>query len=616
MRRVAPLFLLLLGCDAKPAGPARIPDAPVSTGSRDYEAAARALYAGEKDYEAKWPVEFHIRIVEGITQDLNRAIIDLGGSIGPDLFADRVDVRWAAPDHEEPVIAGVTVAHWKDGEAKELGVAETRALWTAYLDEWQFVEHALVKVKANPKIPGLGFFEGTASIEVVGKEKGKGWRRDAGKVHLGFTRTARGWRITKMHFDHLASERRAEKIFADVTGEWLAGVDAATREKLTRGSVSDDIHARLVSGEPLPGDVTLQPVAMDAHPGVAVVDVDVDGWDDLFVWDVLGAATLLRNKEGKGFEEASARFGLDLRDVSAAAFADLDNDGVTDVVVGRWWGRSEILRGARSESGVTFLPSDTARRLVLPTEVASLAIADVNRDGLLDVYFGTAANDYHARQIAAGRAPSDADAHVGQLGPKDVLLLNKGARGWEDGTVAAGLTQERNTLAPSFADVNGDDWPDLYVGNDFARGLLFLNEAGKFKDVSKEAGADEVIYGMGASWGDFDADGDLDLYASAMQSSAGARIMSDEGNFASNLGAGDRTARKLAARGNTLLRNDGGGKFSDATKNDAFKVARGANWAYGSIFVDVDNDGWLDVFAPNGFFTAKGQSPDGLTRDL
>lgn len=587
MRRLLPLLVLLAACDAKPAAPAAIPDAPVSTGSRDYEAAARALYAGEEGYEAKWPVEFHIRIVEGLTQDLSRAIVDLGGSIGPDLFADRVDVRWAAPGREEAAIAGVTLAQWSDGEAKELGVAETRALWTAYLAEWQFVEHALVKVKTNPKVPGPGLFEGTAAFEVAGKEKGKGWRRDAGKVHLGFARTDRGWRITKMHFDHLATERRPEKIFADVTAEWLAGVDPATREKLTRGSVSDDIHARLLSGEGMPGDVTLQPVAMDAHPGVAVVDVDVDGWDDLFVWDVLGAAALLRNMEGNGFEEASARFGLDLRDVSAAAFADLDNDGVTDVVVGRWWGRSEILRGSRTNSGVTFLPSDAARRLVLPTEVASLAIADVNRDGLLDVYFGTAANDYHARQVAAKRAPADADAHVGQLGPKDVLLLN-GIDGWVDGTAVAGLTQERNTLAPSFADVNGDDWPDLYVGNDFARGLMFVNRAGKFEDVSKATGADEVIYGMGASWGDFDADGDLDLYASAMQSSAGARIMADEGNFASNLGDVDRTARKLAARGNTLLRN----------------------------FVDVDNDGWLDVFAPNGFFTAKGASPGGLTRDL
>ena len=58
MRRVVPLLVLLAACDAKPPAPAAVADAPVSTGARDYEGAARALYAGEEGYEAKWPVEF------------------------------------------------------------------------------------------------------------------------------------------------------------------------------------------------------------------------------------------------------------------------------------------------------------------------------------------------------------------------------------------------------------------------------------------------------------------------------------------------------------------------------------------------------------------------------
>ena len=102
-----------------------------------------------------------------------------------------------------------------------------------------------------------------------------------------------------------------------------------------------------------------------------------------------------------------------------------------------------------------------------------------------------------------------------------------------------------------------------------------------------------------------------------MQSSAGQRIMSDEKAFASNLDAAARSLRREAARGNTLLVNQGGRSFTDGTaKGQPWEKLRGANWSYGSQFVDVDQDGRPDVFAPNGFFTNPTLPDDGLTRDL
>ena len=121
---------------------------------------------------------------------------------------------------------------------------------------------------------------------------------------------------------------------------------------------------------------------------------------------------------------------------------------------------------------------------------------------------------------------------------------------------------------------------------------------------------------MGASWGDFDGDGDLDLFASAMQSSAGNRIMSDEKNFAAEHGDEARADRKAAAPGNTLLRNEGGGRFTDATADPRWKAARGAQWAYSGQFVDADGDGWLDLFVPNGFFTSSSSADPSCVRDL
>jgi hypothetical protein len=101
-----------------------------------------------------------------------------------------------------------------------------------------------------------------------------------------------------------------------------------------------------------------------------------------------------------------------------------------------------------------------------------------------------------------------------------------------------------------------------------------------------------------------------------MQSSAGARIMRDERNFSPEHDQAARQARRAAARGNTLLRNDGGGRFTDATSEPAFAATRGAQWAYSSQFVDADGDGWLDLFAPNGFFTSSVSPDDPFVRDL
>lgn len=598
---------------------------PPASRPRDYEGMARKLYESEPGYEKAWPIEFHIRICEAITQDLNRAIKDLGGNIGPDLFGEKVELGWGTPGKEAPLVAGIRIQHWEHPEAHEsLDAAAVRKRWLQYLSAFRFVEHALIKIKTDPKIPAPGSFEATASLEIFGRERASGqvdgaWRRDYGKVKLRFERGTSGWRITKMVLDHVNTERRDEKMFRDVAPEWLASLPAETRERLLVRSASDEAHARLLAGDTIPEDVTLQPVAMDAHPGLAIVDYDRDGWDDVFVWDVRGPATLLRNSGGSGFEDVSVAAGLDLRDVSAAAFADLDNDGVTDAVIGRWFARSEILKGVKAKSGaVTFFPSRASRLLVLPSEVASIAIADVNKDGGLDVFFGTAAHDYHGRMVAAGTAPATADAHVDQIGPPDVFLKNKGGGVFVDATKEVGLAdRRRNSLAPSFADFDGDGWEDLYIGNDFSGSDLYVNEKGTFKSISKESGAADVIYGMGASWGDVDRDGDLDLYASAMQSSAGKRIMADETNFASNLGQGDRYARRQAARGNTLLRNEGGRKFADASASgQPWSGARGANWAYGAQLLDVDQDGWLDAFSPNGFFTSAELAEDGVTRDL
>lgn len=577
---------------------------------RDYEAEARALYRFEPDYEKQWPVEFHIRVLEPLTQDVARTAFNLGEGTGPDHFASDVTVQWGqmGPSGQDVGLESTKTPWAMDERAKKVDATGAADAWKKYLSGFRYVDVSVLKIK-QLEVTGEGHAKGKASLHVSGRASDGSLRDDSGKVELAFARTSEGWRIDGMRLLNLTTTARAEPMFTDVTDQWLRA-DEPAYKRLRRFSASDDIHRKMLDGK-LPEGSRLQPVAMDAHPGVALVDLDGDRWDDLLVWDVTGPATFLHNDHGT-LVPGELR-GVDLEGVSAAAFGDLNNDGATDLALGRWASRSTIYFGRKAKDGGL---SFEASHVVAPSEVATISLVDVNRDGKLDVFFGTAANDYHTRAVATGRVPeTEADANVNMVGPPNVLLVNTGD-GFEDQTSRRGLQLQRNTLQAAFADFNEDGWPDVFFGNDFAPGNLMVNHNGVFTDISDEAGATDIYFGMGASWGDFDADGDLDLYASAMSSSAGKRIMSDEGNFDPNLPENDRRARHQAARGNTLLRNDGDDRFTDATSGGPYAAARGANWAYGAQFFDANGDGYEDIMSPNGFFTPSGLRPEQTFRDL
>ena len=120
-------------------------------------------------------------------------------------------------------------------------------------------------------------------------------------------------------------------------------------------------------------------------------------------------------------------------------------------------------------------------------------------------------------------------------------------------------------------------------------------EAG-FRDVTGETGTADVGFGMGVSWGDYDGDGRQDLYVSNMFSKAGERIT------AGIEGLDARFAKM--ARGNTLFRNLGDGRFEDVTMEAGVAMGR---WAWGALFTDFQNDGLPDLVVPNGFVTGEDQ---------
>ena len=125
-----------------------------------------------------------------------------------------------------------------------------------------------------------------------------------------------------------------------------------------------------------------------------------------------------------------------------------------------------------------------------------------------------------------------------------------------------------------------------------------MNLGDRFEDRAAEWGVLDPGNGMGVSFGDYNNDGVLDLYVTNMSPTAGNRILRrlfPESDPQGNV------LPKLAA-GNTLFKGGSGASFRDVSQEVG---PFGGGWAWGGVFVDFDNDGWEDLYCPNGFLSGK-----------
>lgn len=373
--------------------------------------------------------------------------------------------------------------------------------------------------------------------------------------------------------------RTPRPLFREVTGHLTSSLAFWEREVLTG---IDDYHQKV---DRLIGQ------AFIGSQGMAIGDVNGDGRDDIYLCAHGGAPNRLLIHTADGtLRDASENSNLDfLESTRSALFVDLDNDGDQDFVASLG---SNLLVAYNDGQGqfAQFTPLNGKGN----EDIYSLSAADADNDGDLDLY----AVRYVANGIMGG-VPTP--YHNANNGASNFYWRNDGLGKFTDATVEVGLDHNNRkfSLASIWEDFDSDGDLDLYVANDFGDNNFYLNEGGKFRDVATERGAEDRAAGMGLATADFDLDGDMDLLITNMFSSAGLRIAPQQQFQGENHG---EVAHEYVrhARGNTLLANDGNGHFTDVTETAGVAIA---GWSWGSKFVDLDNDGYSDIYAPNGFLT-------------
>jgi len=342
----------------------------------------------------------------------------------------------------------------------------------------------------------------------------------------------------------IASGNTYTQIFADITAS--SGIDHYYAQRLNMGG------------------------------GVAFFDFNNDGFDDMYLSGGYNQHILYQNNQDGTFSDVTISSGLTNLDDAytvGAISGDIDNDGDKDLFVYTWASITDesVLKQNLlyiNNGDGTFTEEGIARGITDASFSMAATMLDYDLDGFLDIYVG---NYVLSGDVANGNL----------ICRPNHFYHNNGDGTFTERAKELGIDNEGCALAVKATDYDLDSDMDIYIANDFGsygytpENTLYQNNDASFTDVSQFVGADVAFFAMGIANGDYDLDGDWDMYITNLGKNA--LIRNDDGVF---------TRQEDAAGVGNEFTEDPSGDLSTT--------------GWGTIFMDYDNDLWPDLFVANG----------------
>lgn len=344
--------------------------------------------------------------------------------------------------------------------------------------------------------------------------------------------------------------------------------------------------------------------------GVALGDINNDGLTDIYFSGNLVENKLYLNKGNFQFEDISEKAGVDCKNVwsSGVSMADVNGDGFLDIFVcksGPLTGEKRFNQLFINNGDQTFTDQAESYKVADIGLSIHAAFFDYDRDGDLDFYLLNNST----------RSVGGYDLRKGQREQRDPKGGNKLYR--NDGAFFTEVSEQAGIyssaigfgLGVTIADVNQDNWPDIFVSNDFfERDYLYLNnQNGTFNEALEQMVPETSMGSMGADIADLNEDGFPEIYVTEMLPTSGERVKTKTlfeswDKYQSNINNGyHHQFTRNTLQQNLGLNPDNPSQviFSEVSR---IKGVHATDWSWGALMFDYNNDGKSDIFVANGVY--------------